>query len=139
MKTIKLNTVLPKGGKLLKKPLKKKTGNWVEMIFDAEVLVEGIRWLRVQGGMGQGSPLPRNSNPREDWVADIPHGCASVHDYQFREPRWGFHEYNSFEEACREQLKNTIARVEGDAAEAEAKAHSLKKFLKNFRAGRIQL
>lgn len=97
MKAIKPNTILPKGGKLLKPPRKHRAGNWVEMVFDAEVQCADARWLRVKDGMGE-------SGDREDWVADIPHVSASVHNYQFRPPYWGCVKYKSFEAACKGQL-----------------------------------
>jgi hypothetical protein len=92
MKTIKPNTVLPKGAKLLNKPVRKQTGNWVSMVFDAKLVRKGITWLRVKDGMS-------GNNDREDWVADIPKICASAHDYEWREPRFGAYKYNSFKEA----------------------------------------
>lgn len=130
MKPVVPNTVLPKGGELWKKPRRKKGSGRYEQTFDAEVICAGVRWLRVQGGFG-------SRKDREDWIADIPQGQASVSDYMFREPRWGFHVYHSFEEACQKQLAEAIKQIEENASKAQKKADDLKKFLKNFRAGRI--
>ena len=44
---------------------------------------------------------------REDWVADIPIGCASVHNYMFRKPYFGFDIYKSFNDAIVGQMKRT--------------------------------
>lgn len=72
---MKTKTRLPKGAKLVN-PFTKKIGSWVEMTFDAEVIRYGIKWYRVKDGMGV-------SGEREDWVADLPAGCLSIHDYHW--------------------------------------------------------
>lgn len=123
MKPIKANTVLPKGGNPLK-PFRKQVGGWNELEFDAEVYVAGIRWLRVKGGMGE-------RGDREDWVADVP--CtASVHDYQWREPRWGFTSYETFEQACQTELKSSLERLRDSSAELESKLNATRQTLKQF-------
>lgn len=110
MKTIAPNTQLPKGAKLLKKPLTHSIGGWSEMELDAVVERQGIKWFRVKGGMGDGGD-------REDWIANIPSGCLSVHDYQWREPRWGFEKFNSFNEAVTAQIKRGIDFAKKKAVE----------------------
>jgi hypothetical protein len=103
MKTIVPNTVLPKGARLIK-PFEKKIGGWVEMEFDAEVERLGLTWYRVKGGMGE-----RKNGDREDWIADIPSCCISIHDYQWREPRWGSFGYESFDKAIAGRTKEALS------------------------------
>lgn len=125
MKLIKPNTILPRGGKLLK-PFKKQIGGWVAMEFDAEVQVSGVRWLRVMGGMGD-----KPDNDREDWVADVPL-TASVHDYQWREPFWGSVRYATFEQGCRDQFKYALERLQAESTELESKLASIRKTVRQF-------
>jgi hypothetical protein len=110
VKQIKANTVLPTGGKLLRRVLDCKIGGWVQMKFDAKVERFGLTWYRVKDGMG------RNGD-REDWVLDIPTQAVSIHDYQWREPRWGFEKYNSFDEAALAQMVKGLDQAESRAAE----------------------
>lgn len=118
---IKPNTVLPKGGKLLK-PLKAKIGGWVEMEFDAEVQVSGVRWLRVKGGMGE-------RGDREDWVADAPL-AASTHDYQWRKPYWGSVRYASFEQGCRAEFASSLERLQRERTELESRLAIIRETIK---------
>lgn len=92
------------------------------MTFDAQVFCVGVRWLRVHRGMS-------GHADREDWVADVPHFCASVHDYQFRPPYWGIVKYTSFESACRAELKKTLDNAKLEMAQLASKLHSLKQVL----------
>jgi hypothetical protein len=78
-------------------PVKKKIGCWVEMTFDAVTERFGVRWLRVKDGFG-------GRGDREDWVADIPHGCLSVHDYHWNGDGFG-PDYGSFDGAIRGETK----------------------------------
>lgn len=124
MKTITPNTVLPKGGKLVK-PFRKKIGGWLAMEFDADVYVCGVRWLRVKGGFG-------GEGGREDWVAVIPVMSASVSDYQFREPRWGFKSYPSFETACEHELREAVLSLQNRIKETTGKLAEQKKALRSL-------
>jgi len=112
LKLIAPNSVLPKGAKLIKPPIEKEVGGWVLQEFDARVERLGLTWLRVKGGMG-GS---------EDWIADIPSGCVSIHDYEWREPRWGSARYESFDEACAGRIARAIEHQKHKAAELRQKA-----------------
>lgn len=112
---IKPNTVLPKGGKLLNPIRTASIAGWSEMQYDAKVKCAGLTWLRVKGGMG-------GDNSGEEWVADIPSGCLSVHDYSWRAPRWGFDKWNSFEEAATESIKRHVAYARQSAKELRDKA-----------------
>jgi hypothetical protein len=110
---VKPNTVLPNGAKLIT-PRKVKLPTWVEMEVDAEVERHGIIWYRVRGGMGF-------RNDCEDWVANFPVGM-SVHDYQWRAPRWGSISVNSFDEAIDHAVRRALHS-------GEIKAKRLKKEL----------
>lgn len=117
MKTnpIKPNTVLPKGGELLRPTRTASIAGWVEMRFDAKVKCAGLTWLRVKGGMG-------GDDSGEDWVAEIPSSCLSIHAYSWRAPRWGFDHWTSFEEAATESIKGHIAHARQSAKELREKA-----------------
>ena len=104
MRAIYNDKILPRGAKLLNPHIKKKVGSWCEQEFDAKVERFGITWFRVHLGMG-------GSGGREDWVADIPNGCLSIHDYQFRKPYWGMHRYKSFDDAIVGQMKECQSRI----------------------------
>lgn len=93
---------------MLGKPVTIKIGGWVQMDYDAKMRVNGIEWIRVKDGLsGKGD--------REDWIANIPSGCVSIHDYQYREPRWGFEQYRSMKAAMIGQLRvyidSTVDRI----------------------------
>jgi hypothetical protein len=126
MKTIAPNTVLPKGARLFLKPIHAKIGGWNEMEFDASVERLGLTWYRVKGGMGR-NQAGNATNDREDWVADIPVMALSVHDYQWREPRWGFHRYKSFDEAIAEQTKEGLESATRRLIKLEEEAESVTK------------
>lgn len=114
MKIIVPNTVLPKGAKIIP-TVKKEIGGWVEMEFDAKVERFGLTWFRCKGGIS-------HDGDREDWIADMPWGCLSVSDYQFREPRFGFDKFNSFDEACAEIIKKAKGQAKDKANEYRDKA-----------------
>ncbi len=61
---------LPPGATMLKKPIRMKVAGWEVMTFDARFELDGITWVRVQGGFGDGQAT--NWHPREDWVAIVP-------------------------------------------------------------------
>lgn len=106
---IKPNTVLPRGAVLVP-PFKKTVGGWVEQEFDATCERFGLTWLRVKDGLG-------NSGDREDWIVDIPSGCVSVHDYEWRKPYWGLHNYPSFDKACAGRIAQAVQFQQQKAAE----------------------
>lgn len=76
-------------------------GSWVKMTFDAKVERCGIVWFRVKDGLGK-------RGDREDWVANIPHICVSVHDYQWNGDEFGAN-HGSFDNACIQELKSSLA------------------------------
>ncbi len=88
---------LQKGAELLPKMQRIKLGQWPEMKYDAKLSFQGIVWYRVQGGMGE-------RGDREDWVADIPGVCISIHDYYWNGSNFG-PSYKSFEESMIGELK----------------------------------
>jgi len=94
---------LPKNARMLKSVKTTQISGWAEMSYDAEMYLHGIQWLRVKDGMGGGGD-------REDWVAVVPYGTFSVHDYQWREPRCGFVKVDSIEEAMEVEIKNGVVR-----------------------------
>ena len=119
---------LPKGAKLLRKPLQKKIGGWTTLVLDAVLNKGDYRWYRVKDGFGE-------HGDREDWVADVPARlCISVSDYMFREPFWGFEHYKSFESALSGQLKRAIIYARNDLKKRQLEVESLSKFLADFKA-----
>lgn len=94
----------------------KKIGGWNEMEYDKTIVRKGITWYRVKDGMG-------GQGDREDWVASVPELCISVHDYQWREPRWGIISYPSFKAALDGEILRGIesgkSRLEKKKAEIE--------------------
>lgn len=71
------------------------------MEYDAAYSYRGIRWLRVKDGMN-------GAGDREDWVAELPTGTASVHDYQWREPRGGSVKAETFHDAMDIELRRML-------------------------------
>jgi hypothetical protein len=110
MKPFKPNTKLPRGGKLLRPTITKETGGWTSLTYDAKVERLGLTWYRVQGGFsGKGY--------REDWVADLPSGCLSVSDYNWRDTSFPTN-YGSFDKAVRELTKEALRRATSHLEEA---------------------
>ncbi len=115
MKAIVPNSVLPKGAKKIV-TLKREVGGWAEMEFDAICERHGLKWLRVKNGMG-------GRADSEDWVCDLPSACLSVHDYQWREPRWGFDKFDSFDEAVLAEMRSGAKQAKHSASELREKAN----------------
>jgi hypothetical protein len=120
MKTIKLK----KGARLLKPELTAKIGGWKEMTFDAELPYMGdIAWLRVKNGMG-GANGP-DVSLREDWVANVPCLCISVHDYQWMKGLSFGPNYGNFQDACLAQLKRGLDHARFQKKELQHRAKVL--------------
>lgn len=117
---MKPNFPLPHGATLVDPPEKRAVAGWSEMEYDARCVRRGITWLRVKDGMGR-------KGDREDWVADLPAYCISVHDYQFRAPYWGLEQYPSFNAAIKGQMKRAIQHANELAEEQTRKAAALRK------------
>jgi len=118
------NTVLPKGGKLLPKPIKKKIGSWVEQVVDAALVRNGIRWFRVKDGMG-------GRGDREDWIADVECMCCSVHDYNWiKEIDFGIIKYPTFEKAIDSQLKASFQQLQKQFKEQQAALNNMARAIK---------
>ncbi len=117
----KPNTVLPKGGKLIK-PLRKKIGTWVEMEFDATCRRNGLTWFRVKNGMGE-------RGDREDWVADVPGVSISVHDYHYNGEDFG-PSYGSFDNACLQESIRALHFAREELAKKRAALASLENGIK---------
>lgn len=116
----KPNAKLPAGAEMLPKPIRKKFGDWVEMVFDAKISRYGITWYRVKGGMG-------GDNSREDWVADLPF-CASVHDYHWNGDSFGA-SYGSFEASLDAQMRQSRKYAAYQLRELEKEVATLGKAL----------
>lgn len=113
---MKFRNSKPKGIKPIK--LTASIGNWVRMQFDAYIVRNGIRWLRVKGGMS-------GNNDREDWVADLPEVCISVSDYNW-DKRLDFGTcYGSFEKAILGIVKEESVHVERKVLEYKFKSERL--------------
>ena len=113
----KANTILPRGARLLKRPVTKKVGNWNELTFDATVRRLGITLLRVKGGFSE-------RGDREDWICVLPFGTCSVSDYNWRSVGFGMN-FGSFDKAvaasvkrAQEHIKETITQTELKLVEA---------------------
>lgn len=131
-KLIAPNTVLPEGATRIPTVNKTLAGR-VEMPFDARVERFGLTWYRVAGGMGE----PRNDS-REDWCCDIPSGGMSVHDYQWREPRWGLDKFKSFDEAVIAEMKRSVRSRKDKAAEYRESAKKAEQAVKLMTAALAQ-
>lgn len=114
MKTIVANSVLPSGAKEIV-TIRKKIGGWVEMEYDAECERYGLTWLRVKGGFN-------SHGGREDWVCDLPTGLLSVSDSSWREPRFGFDNFSSFDEAVAGEIRRSLSYAESKTKEKEREA-----------------
>lgn len=89
-------------------PITKAIEPWVEMTYDAMYVVAGIRWLRVKDSMG-------GRGDREDWVADFPGVCLSVHDYHWQGtfgPQLG----TTCEEVMRRVIQQSVVNLEKEIA-----------------------
>lgn len=84
--------------------LTRSVGAWLKMEFDAKLERNGITWLRAKGGFGGGGD-------REDWVADLPHGCCSVSDYNWNDDEFGLFKYPTFEKALDGELKRELSNA----------------------------
>jgi len=108
----KPNSVLPKGAKLLPRIRTKPAGSWSDTLcYDASCERLGLTWLRVKSGFS-------SKNDREDWVADLPHGCLSVSDYNWNKGSFG-HYYGSFDDAILGETKRHIEHVAYEIAKWE--------------------
>ncbi len=76
----------PSGAVILPKPLRLELGAWVPMDYDASIEVDGIAWLRVHGGRGDGQRT--GWNPREDWAAMVPGVALTVGRYFSKPSEW---------------------------------------------------
>lgn len=94
-------------------------GAWKPMRFDAQTERFSVRWLRVLGGMS-------GKNDREDWVADLPAVCVSVHDYHWNGDDFG-PSYESFDNACRVELRNELVYATEQLERTRALAVELEK------------
>jgi hypothetical protein len=120
---------LQKGAKMLPKPITKKVGAWGKMEFDAAIRVYGVRWLRVKDGLG-------GRGDREDWVADLPEVCVSVHDYHWNGDDFGAN-HGSFRGAIKAEMKSSLQhaidqerKLLAEACEQARAATLLRKALK---------
>ena len=99
-------------------PRKLKIADWCETVkYDASVTRHGITWYRAYKGFSE-------RGDREDWVADLPAGCLSVSDYDWRHTSSIFkRKYKTFDAALlgemklfRSQLANRHREVLKEAA-----------------------
>lgn len=110
--------MLPKGARLMK-PARLSLGGWSKLTYDAKVLRSGITWYRVKGGLAE------EDNSREDWIADTPEICVSVHDYQWNGDSFGTN-YGSFDKAVRGEAKRFLAFGKHRLEELQQKIAGLK-------------
>lgn len=116
---------LHSGSKAINPPIKMKLGRCVEMEYDAALEFSGIRWFRVHKGMGC-------RGDREDWVADVPGICVSVHNYQWRAPFWGLVRYESFRAAMIGEAKSALESAAYRIAEKEKEVFTLRKGMESL-------
>ena len=83
------------------------------MEFDAKVERLGLRWLRVKDGMC-------GRSEREDWVADVPFACVSIHDYHWNGERFGAN-HGSFNNAIIEETKSGLSWLRSQIKELRSK------------------
>lgn len=117
---------LPIGAVLLKRPVRKTLGNYVEMSYDARIVIEGIRWYRVKDGMG-------TRGDREDWVADLPEYGLSVHDYYWNHSiDFGKKYGDTFEEAIIGVVKESHKNIQSSIEQKEIELSRLKETSKRI-------
>lgn len=121
---VKPNTVLPKGAILIT-PITFQIGQWVKIEYDAKLTRKNINWYRVRGGMSE-------RNDREDWVADIPGYCVSVHDYHWNGHPFG-ENHGTFSNALKQELKRVLQYGPKDIKEKEQEILVLKCGLEKVR------
>jgi len=114
----KPNKVLPKGAFLIK-PVRLVLGDWSPLVFDAKVVRAGITWYRVKGGLSEGD------NSREDWLADVPKICISVHDYHWNGDTFG-PQHGSFDKAVKAESKAALRNSKERLAEKQELVLELK-------------
>jgi hypothetical protein len=80
-------------------PAMLKVGHWREMKYDAELELDGLRWLRAHGGFS-------DRGDREDWVLALDEVGCSVNRY--RDEPWrhgsGGGNFATMEEAMRSAI-----------------------------------
>lgn len=117
----KPNTVLPKGAKAITPPVKMKLDAWTEQEVDATVQRHGLTWYRVKGGMG-------GRGDREDWVADVPAVCISVHDYHYNGEDFGPN-HGSFDNACLQEARKSLEHAKEEREENMVELKAINKAL----------
>lgn len=97
--------------------VRKTTGTWVEMEYDARGEYFGIIWLRVKDGMG-------GRGDREDWVADIPGVSIAVHDYHWNGEEFGSN-HGSFLGAIKAETQRALDYANRKLAELQQKTANM--------------
>lgn len=92
-------------------PVEIETGGWVPTVVDAKLTRNGIDWYRVKDGMG-------GRGDREDWIADVPEVCISVHDYHWNGSSFSFN-YGTFENALDQSVARILPHIAEKIAEAQ--------------------
>ena len=93
-------------------------GGWNPLDYDDEIVVNGLRWLRVAGGFG-------GKNDRTDWVADSPGICVSVSRWHTKRVAqvednfgYGFDGNMTRDEAMRQAIEDAIGASNFNIARA---------------------
>lgn len=114
---------------MLRKPLRIKIGGWQPQTVDAWLEFEGIVWLRVEGGFGDGQRT--NWHPREDWVAMLPATAASVSRYFDKPHCWGKGSARitprSMLDAMRDEVDNKLNTARYDLRDARDRVARLER------------
>lgn len=88
---------------------------WVDHLrFDASLVLDGLTWLRVQGGFG-------SRGDREDWILAVPAYCLSVSKWRDEDWDSGGHRFPTREEAMRHALARGRSSVRYFIRESESK------------------
>lgn len=111
----------PPGTILLSRPVRLKVGGWADHLrYDARFDLDGITWVRVEGGFGSGQHT--GWHPREDWVAMLPALSLHVGRHFDRPARWtarGTTDFDTIEGAMRSEVRGAIRSSLYDLREAQ--------------------
>lgn len=121
---------LPPGATLIDPPIQVKPATWIEQTVDASIVKNGVTWYRVKGGFG-------NRGNREDWIADLP-VSVSVHDYHWNGEDFG-PSYETFDNACVEELKRALEHTKFLKAEAQQKVTEAQQKVRNMTSAIIKI
>ncbi len=117
---------------MLRKPIRMdKVGSWIEQDIDAYLQLDGLTWLRVQGGFGDGQKT--DWHPREDWIALVPALSLNVNRTFVSPEKWN-HGATSIHEAMRREVSASLASAHFEVLRVERRLDRLHRGVGMLRA-----